>query len=189
MLKRFALSDQPEWWKRHQLWNGAWFPWELNSGEQIWSIARACGACGFRQSRSGALSGSATLSGRGRARQGRSSIRSFRSGSFSFSGSASGGAGRRCSHHSTRSIDAVESKSSESYSQPFLRSQQRKKKALAPLIAAWLRSDFSSLLDELPEALEAWIPLHCSDRSSQSIFKDRSIIVGDCGLQLCCRIF
>ena len=29
MLKRFAQSQQPEWWKRHQLWNGAWFPWEL----------------------------------------------------------------------------------------------------------------------------------------------------------------
>ena len=37
--KRFAQSQQPEWWKRHQLWNGAWFPWELKKADNIWNIA------------------------------------------------------------------------------------------------------------------------------------------------------
>jgi asparagine synthase (glutamine-hydrolysing) len=35
--------------------------------------------------------------------------------------------------------------------------QKRKKKGFGSPIGAWLRTDFSHLLDNLPEALEAWI--------------------------------
>ena len=39
MAKRFLQCIEQNWWRRHQLWMGAWLPEELHAEESVWDIS------------------------------------------------------------------------------------------------------------------------------------------------------
>ena len=160
MLKRFVQSQQPEWWKRHQLWNGAWFPWEINAGEDLWSIAHNyAGIAGSDQTGRALFLDQRLYLAEGvltkvdRASMAHSiEVRSPFLDQHLVSLAADIPIGHKVNHQGGKQI-------LRSLIPEFSpRLQKRKKKGFGSPLAAWLRSDFSHLLDGLPEALEPWIP-------------------------------
>ena len=159
MLKRFAQAQKPEWWKRHQLWNGAWFPWEIGESESLWDIAQdyaqiagldQTGRALFLDQRLYLAEG--VLTKVDRASMAHSiEVRSPFLDQHLVSLAADIPIGHKVNRHGGKHIlRTLVPEFSSSL-------QRRKKKGFGSPIAAWLRSDFSHLLDELPESLERWI--------------------------------
>ena len=159
MLKRFADSHQPEWWKRHQLWNGAWFPWEVNGTEDLWSIAQnhaqhagsdKAGRALFLDQRLYMAEGVLSKVDRASMAHG-VEVRSPFLDQYIISMAADIPMEHKINRHGGKQI-------LRSLLPDFpVKMQRRKKKGFGSPIGTWLRTDFAHLLDNLPEALEAWI--------------------------------
>ena len=159
MLKRYSQSHQKEWWKRHQLWNGAWFPEELQAGEDIWNIAEeyALRSGSDRVGRAMFLDQRLYLAEGVLSKVDRASMAHGIEVRSPF-----------LDQHIVRMAAEIpmQFKLNRHGSKQILRSlfpalptsiRQRPKKGFGSPIAQWLRSDFDYLLDGLDQDLAEWI--------------------------------